>query len=59
MNKHYVLLKPIAEKIADELEKTFPTIKDAEYDTGGQITTFVERMVFGMYIELIRGGFIK
>ena len=47
------------DKLCLELERFHPGITNKEYESGGDKSTFHERMQMGLYIELIKAGVIK
>lgn len=53
------MLNDALDNLLNALNIHFPGVKDAEYETGDIKTNFKDRLKFGIYLELIRAGFIK
>lgn len=51
-------IKKAVEALINELEKVYPDIKIKKYEENDILTTFSERMEFGVYLELIRAEHI-
>jgi hypothetical protein len=60
MNKNiYELITPAVNALCAELEKIYPGITNHQYENADEDTTFFSRLRMGVYIELIKAGFIK
>lgn len=62
-NKHYEnYLKTVGRAIdalITNLEPFYPGIGDKTYETGDSISSFADRMIFGIYLELIKAGYFN
>jgi hypothetical protein len=58
-----VVIREAANKLGDELEKTFPGLKSLKYSTDSLASCsgddFVNRMIFGIYLELVRADLLN
>lgn len=65
VTKHYPAPIERAVKVmCDELKKDYPQLFERLYDDHGfpdnnSKSTFQDRMIFGLYVELIKAGVIK
>lgn len=45
--------------LIEGLEKHYPGLGQKQYVTSEELTNFHDRMIFGVYIELIKAGYFK